>query len=127
MDRKTAFFEDMARELETWGKTASEALTREDADLIWTEFPEAFGQVRQALQAAGVSPKQTRRVLDECFRGLAVSFLTIIDGGTKMAESGRVRLVDKNRASLGEGLHDDFVGHLLRAGRLEVGSSGDRS
>lgn len=48
-------------------------------------------------------------VLSETLRGLAISFLTILDGGTKLAEKDLVYLVDEAGNRMGNGLHDDFM------------------
>jgi hypothetical protein len=59
-------------------------------------------------------------VLSEWFRGLIVSLLTIIDGGTALAERTRIKSVDANGRHLGEGLHELFVGYPMDTGRLEL-------
>jgi hypothetical protein len=41
-----------------------------------------------------------------------------LDGGTSLAEKGRLYVVDERGNRLGEGLHEDFVGYLLETGRL---------
>jgi hypothetical protein len=54
-------------------------------------------------------------------QGLAMSFLTILDCGTKLAETTRVRLVDdRTGRQLGEGLHEQFIGYLMDSGRLRL-------
>ena len=51
-------------------------------------------------------------------RGLLHSVLVTIDGGSRSAGIGRVSLVDADGRCAGEGLHEQFVDHLLRTGRL---------
>jgi uncharacterized membrane protein len=57
-------------------------------------------------------------VLSECFRGLLVSMLTALDGGTALAENGRIYLVNERGEKLGAALHEDFVAFLMETGRL---------
>jgi len=119
MKVRDKFFEDMATLMDYWTQKASESLTDESADLVWTDNPESFRNAQRAGQKGALARKDVEIALAECFRGLAVSFLTIIDGGTKLAEEARIQLIDEEGSSLGEGLHDAFVEHLLDTGRLE--------
>lgn len=116
---KNDFFEDMAIVLKSWINSSSEAITDEYADLIWADGEESFRRIRDVLSENGADKTDVEQVFSECLRGLAVSFLTVLDGGTALAEKGRVYLVDEDGNRLGEGLHDDFFSHLLEAGRLK--------
>lgn len=116
---KSDLFEDIAESIDSWTEAASDALTKPDADLIWVDEQEPYQRLQRALAAAGVDGDDLRKVLAECLRGFAVSILTAVDGGTALAEKGRVYLVDGDGNNLGEGLHDDFVSHLLDTGRLQ--------
>lgn len=118
MAKKVDLFEDIATAMESWTAAASDALTNEDSDLTWVESSEPYQQIRQALVAGGVSSETVAKVLSECLRGFGASVFVALDGGTRLAETGRLYLVDDNGNRLGEGLHDDFVGYLLETGRL---------
>ena len=65
-----------------------------------------------------MSEETVSKVLSECLRGFGVSFLTALDGGTSLAEKGRLYVVDERGNRLGDGLHEDFVGYLMETGRL---------
>jgi len=41
-----------------------------------------------------------------------------MDGGTALAEKGRLYVVDEHGRRIGEGLHEDFVRYLMDTGRL---------
>lgn len=112
------FFEDIAVSMESWVKAAGDALTKPETDLVWVEEQEPYRNLQRALAAAGVNGDDLKKVFAECLRGFAVSILTSIDGGTALAEKGRVHLVDEDGNNLGESLHDGFVGYLLESGRL---------
>jgi len=112
------FLEELARSLDFWVGETTAALTDPQQDLRWTDDAEAFKRIQQPAKQAGLAPKDLETVLRECFRGFAVSALTILDGGTELAVHGRVRLVDEGGVPLGEGLHDLFVEHLLDTGRM---------
>lgn len=116
---KVDVFEDIAVSLDYWADAASDALTKLDADLTWVEDPGPYQRIREALSNAGVGGDAVRMVFAECIRGFAVSILSTIDGGTVLAEKGRISLVNEDGESLGEGLHDDFVGHLFDTDRLQ--------
>lgn len=118
MATKNDLFEDMARALEAWSTAASEALTDPQSDLVWVEDEKPYREIQHALVAAGVARETLAKVLSECFRGLGHSFLVALDGGTALAEKGRLYVVDEHGRRVGEGLHDDFVGYLIDTGRL---------
>ena len=111
-------FEDVAVALESWSVAAAEATTVAGKNLQWVENEEPYRAMREALQAANVDASTVKAVFSECLRGLAVSLLTVLDGGTAAAEKGRVSLVDERGQRLGEGLHDEFVAYLMETGRL---------
>lgn len=119
MVSKADIFEDTALALESWTKAATSGLTAADADLIWTNEEESFVKIRTALTAHGVEASAVQKMLEECFRGLAVTFFTMLDGGTSSAGKGRVYLVDERGNRLGEGLHDEFVSYLIATGRMK--------
>ncbi|WP_418646897.1 hypothetical protein ACNQFN_15115 [Thauera butanivorans] len=116
---KLDFFEDIAMSIDYWSEATSDALTKPDADLIWVDEQELYHRLQKLFANSGVNGDDLKEVLAECLRGFAISVLTAIDGGTALAEKGRVYVVDGDGNSLGEGLHDDFVSHLLNTGRLK--------
>ena len=116
---KSDLFEDIAASMDTWIEATSDALTTPGADLTWVEEQAPYQRLQHALTNAPLQEDDIKKVLAECLRGFAVSILTAVDGGTALAEKGRVYLVDGAGKSLGEGLHDDFVSHLLNTGRLK--------
>ena len=116
---KLDLFEDIASSMDFWVDAASEALTNADSDLTWVEEQEPYQKLRGLLIDAEVNPEDIEKILKECLRGFAVSILTAIDGGTALAEKGRVHLVDSDGVGLGEGLHEEFVGYLLDSGRIQ--------
>ena len=44
---------------------------------------------------------------------------SVTNGGTPLAEKGRVYLTDEFGGRLGDGLHDEFVSYLIESGKLE--------
>ena len=112
------FFEDLATALDSWVNAAVASTTDPEVDFLWTEKPESFKALQAAFAQSGISKNDVRQVFLECLNGLTNSTLTIIDGGTALAEQARIRLVDEKGESLGEGLHDDFALYLLDTGRL---------
>jgi hypothetical protein len=118
MSTKEDIFDDMALALESWTRTATKAVTDPGASLDWTDNEESFLKIKSALSMCGVDARTVERVFGECFRGLAVSFLTMLDGGTASASKGRVYLVDARGNRLGEGLHDGFVSYLIKTRRM---------
>ena len=115
---KQAMFEDIAEAVDSWSSASASALARIDADTTWIDDQDSLTSLRTALLEAEVLESDVEKIMSECLRGLAVSFLTIFDGGTKLAECGRIYVVDENGDRLGEGLHDDFVSYLLDSGRM---------
>lgn len=119
MPDRNAFFEDLANAMDSWVKESVDAVVNEKADLLWTDREDCFKRLQEIFSENDAEKTDVEQVFSECFRGLAVSFLTILDGGTALADTGRLYLVDEEGRSLGEGLHDDFVTYLLETGRLE--------
>ena len=118
MATKMDLFEDLAGALDYWTAVSSEALTNRDTKLEWVEDDVPYREIQNAFATAGVSDATVAKVLSECLRGYCVSLLTALDGGTALADKGRIYLVDERDNHLGEGLHDDFVGYLMDTGRL---------
>lgn len=118
MATKLDLFEDLAGALDYWTALASEALTNRDTKLDWVEDDVPYREIQNAFATAGVSDATVAKVLSECLRGYCVSLLTALDGGTALADKGRIYLIDERGNHLGEGLHDDFVGYLMDTGRL---------
>lgn len=115
---KADFFEDIAIAMDRWTSVVSSALTDSSAKLHWVEDPVPYQEVCRALNAAGVEASAVRQILSQCLRGFAISMLTVLDGGTAADEGGRVYVVDEDGNRLGEGLHDEFVTHLLDTNRM---------
>ena len=88
MTMRELFFEDLRESLDYWVSKGAEKLAEN-----------SLGDSRKTREAA------IRPVLE----GLTHSFLVILDGGTKLAETERIHLVDSKGKSLGEGLHELFV------------------
>jgi hypothetical protein len=110
---KSDFFNDISVAIESWKEASTEALTNPNADLIWANNPDLYRKMQLQFMDAGIDSRDVKMVLGECLRGFANSMLTIIDGGTALAEQGRIYLVDEKGRKLGEGLHDDFASFLL--------------
>jgi hypothetical protein len=113
MSTREDFLEDLSSAVDAWIDGAVSATTDESADLIWSENPDAFRRVQQALAASNVRAEDVRKIFSECLRGLAMSTLCIVDGATALAEKTRIRIVDDTGQELGEALHDDFALHWL--------------
>jgi len=118
MTPRELFLEELARSLDYWINEATDVLTSTDASLTWTDEPESFRKLQQVILSQCVPQSTVRSVAAELFRGFAVSYLTIIDGGTALAENVRVRIVDEAGRTLSESLHDDFVTHLISSRRM---------
>ena len=113
------FFRDICVALDSWVASATNAVIDETSDLIWVENAELYRRMQNTLGAADIEYQDIQEIFSECFRGLLVSILTILDGGTALAEKGRLYLTDENGSKLGEGLHEKFVSYLIDTGRLK--------
>jgi len=119
MTARELFLEELARALDYWINEATNVLTSTDASLTWTDEPGSFRTLQQVVVSQRVPQNTVRSVAAELFRGFAVSCLTIIDGGTELAENVSVRIVDEAGRTLSDSLHDDFVTHLISSGRMQ--------
>ena len=117
---KNDFFEDVASALDHWTSVAVESVTNPLANLAWVDEEMPFRKLASILKNSGAAEEDVHQIFGEVLRGLTVSLLTVLDGGTALADQGeRVYLVDLAGEHLGEGLHDDFLGYLLSTGRLK--------
>lgn len=115
---KLDFFEDIAISMDSWVDAASNALVDPQADLIWVEDQKPYRMIQESLVNAGVGEEQVKQIIAECLRGFAVSILTALDGGTELAQKGRIYLINESGEVLGDDLHDGYVSHLFDSGRL---------
>lgn len=117
MSTEQLFFEDLGRAFDSWRSTAVEALTKEAADLYWTDNAGAFQRVRGALLKEGVAEEDIKQVVGEILDGILNSALTVLDGGSYMSEFVSISLVDENGTNIAGDLHDGFARFLLTTGR----------
>ncbi len=117
MSMDQIFFEDVASTVDYWAKQTADLLTVANADDTHVENKAALLAIRDALQ--NIPSSDVESVLRERFVGVVHSMLVILDGGTKMAETGRLHLVDGSGTSIGEGLHERFHDHLFETGRMK--------
>lgn len=115
---QTDFFEEVAKSLDYWIREGAKVTTKENADLGWTDHPASFLAVQKAIVQKRVSEDDVRAVLTDILSGFVVSFLTILDGGTSLAEKQRIMLVDEKGEVLGEELHQEFINYLFQTGRM---------
>ncbi len=111
-----AFFEDLARALDYWVDAVATTVESPQDSSRWMEDMAPYQRLSEALGGRTV---ELRLALEEGMRGLLLSALVIVDGGTASAEIGRVHLTDTEGHELAEGLHELFVDHLIETGRLE--------
>lgn len=113
---RRAFLEDLAAARDWATKSARDSLRGEFP--VWSEHPAAFELLRSKLTSHEDADAFAAAVQD--FVHIALhSVLVAVDGGSASAEVGRVRLVDVEGRSLGDGLHELFVEHLFETGRME--------
>lgn len=118
MSKEIALFEDLIEAVDSWASAAAMCLTNEASDDIWVENRSDFTVLRTALIANGVSEAAVQSALRECLRGVAHSFLCILDGATKLSDTGRLYVVDEAGTPLGEGLHEEFSSYLSTKQRV---------
>ena len=119
MQSRDMFLEDLAKSLDYWVREIVTVLVDPAADLTWTDDPASFRRLQEAVGQRGLTKEDVEPVVSESLRGFVVSVLTIIDGGTDLARRLRLALVDESGTSLGEALHDEFVSHLIKTGRMK--------
>jgi len=116
--KKERLLEDFAKQLDYWVKEAVNSAANQEADLKWSERAQAFRALQAVIANGAITQKDLEEIFEEVLRGFAVSMFTVIDGGTEFAEVERVSLMDESGDSYGE-LHDEFVIHLIKTGRLK--------
>jgi hypothetical protein len=111
-----AFFEDLARIEDGAISGAREALSGPEVP-VWVASEGAVATLRAALTSRDQVDAMATFVRD-MVRVALHSVLVAIDGGAASAEVGRLELVDERGKSLGEALHEDYVGYLMDTGRM---------
>ena len=111
-----AFLEDLAVVRDQARTSALESFTGELP--MWPESTEAFERLRTKLDSPD-DVEALAAVVEEFVHVALHSVLVAVDGGSASAEVGRVTLVDGDGESLGEGLHELYVGHLFDTGRMQ--------
>jgi hypothetical protein len=117
MTSERALFEQLASNLEYWTETAVESLSNPSAPAKWPENPDAFRAVSERLNDPDVRAS-FRTAIGEVLRGHLHSVLVALDGGSAMAETTTLALVDQNGKKLPEGLHELFLDYLAETDRL---------
>ena len=118
MSSKEAFFQDLARHLQTWRDDLVKAVA-DPRYAVWAETQPAIERLnRKSFSEAEL--EDLRTVLDECFRGILHSVLVTIDGGTSMSNVGAMALVDAdtNEPITVGALHEEFVEYLATRGLI---------
>lgn len=119
MGVKKELFEVISVSYDSWLDTSVKCLLEKSSDLKWTDEPESFGAIRDALIRGGASREDLRMVVSEILRGQIVSLLTIMDGGSSLSEIENVELVDSEGVLISSDLHNEFVSYLLDTGRMK--------
>lgn len=104
--------------LDYWTKSSVDAASDPNANIEWVDDAQPYRALQLAVAEGSVSQENIRRMVSECLQGFAISMLTALDGGTALAEKGRLFVVDQDGNKIGEGLHAEFVGYLISTGRL---------
>lgn len=117
MKNRELLFEEVAQTIDFWVRLGTESLSDQNTDLAWTENPDVFSNLRIKCKEADIQPSELSIVFSEILRGSMVSFLTTIDGGTKLSEKMQIHLVDDTGDTVDE-LHQEFVNYLVKTDRL---------
>ena len=117
-DLKEKFYEQLARHLVKWRDAGVQAV-KDPATADWLEMPLAA----QRLHAKGWTTQELedlRSLLSECCGGVLHATLVTLDGGSALADTGNVTLVDAATGKeLTDGaLHEEFAEVLARKGLI---------
>jgi hypothetical protein len=117
-DLREKFYEQLARHLVKW-RDAGVRAVNDPKTADWLEMPSAA----QRLHAKGWTPQELedlRSLLSECCGGILHSTLVTLDGGSALADTGNVKLIDEATGKeLTEGaLHEEFAEVLARKGLI---------
>jgi len=110
------FFEDLAMTVDSARAAVREAVSADDMP-IWVDDPRPVDFLRSVIHDSEGIDALVEFVSGRVISALHSALVTI-DGGSASAEVGRIALVDDKGESLGEGLHELFIGYLFDTGRL---------
>jgi hypothetical protein len=120
MTTKEDLFGDLAEILQTWTVTAAQELTDGRSDMAWTENPQAFAALREAILECGVSRKDVRLVFADVIVGVLNSVVAMLNPDGSPWSDPRLDLVDRGAATERGGLNDLFLGYLSRTGQMQL-------
>jgi hypothetical protein len=118
MNTEKELFEELASIYDHWLSVANKSTSDQEANLSWTDTPEAFLKLGELLKAES-SQQDFEQVISELIQGVLNSTLVVFDGGTKLAEKTNLNIVDDSGQSLPKNLHEEFVSYLMETGRLK--------
>jgi hypothetical protein len=118
-DAKNRVFKDMALDMDELSEHYAQSLLGIKSPTTQFEKESGFVRASRALAAGGLSSEELKGLIYRMLRAQAHSFLVMLDGGTALAEKGRVQLVDEQGQPLGDGLHEAFFDYLDDIGRLD--------
>ena len=113
-DTEAAFLEDLASAKASWLRAALQAIRSPTPDLAWTRDDAAWLKLREALSAAGCT-EQFGVVIDELLAGLVHSFLVTLDGGSALAETTELTVLDAKKRAFRKFLHEYWREHDVGA------------
>jgi hypothetical protein len=112
-------FGDLADILQSWAATAAQELTDGRSEVAWTENPQAFAALREAILECGVSRKDVRLVFADVIVGVLNSVIATLDPHGSPFDDGRLQLVDRD-STAGRGLNELFLSYLTRTGQMQL-------
>jgi hypothetical protein len=116
-DIRALFLEELAAHVDRWTEAARKAMDT-GADLTWTDDETPYRRLGELLGAREANADFVT-VVREVLYGCIHTTLTTLEGGTRLAESGTLDLVDENGQSLLGGLDELFISHLVATGRIK--------
>ena len=113
-----ALFRELASSADSWAAIGAKLFCDpdvlngiiKDSEPMGGQFEEqqSIAPVSEAIRRSGVGRDTVERALRFVTRGLAFSFLVMVDGGSALSEVEPVELVDSKGRSIGNGLHELF-------------------
>ena len=117
MSTQQLFFEDLGLTIDSWADAIRALVDESHPDLTWVDNPEAFLRIREVIRDSQ-SSTELEQVFSEVIRGVIHSVLVTLDGGSKLADTTNLALVDDSGEKLPRNLHEMFVDHLVKTNRL---------
>lgn len=108
---ETILLDELVENISYWSKLVARSVADKDSDTTWSQCPLALVRLKDQLKHQSASDIEL--LVRDALIGFTHSFLVGLDGGSKMADKMKFRVVDQDGRMLPLHLHELFADRIL--------------